>query len=45
MLFQETEAIELKQDYSESIRKDIIAFANTEGLTAHANSIKVRFEL
>ena len=24
---------------------DIIAFANAEGLTAHANSIKVRFEL
>ena len=27
------------------IRKDIIAFANAEQLTAHANSIKVRFEV
>ncbi len=35
MLFQETEAIELKQDYSESIRKDIIAFANTNGGTIY----------
>ena len=33
MLFQETESIELKQDYAESIRKDIIAFANTNGGT------------
>ena len=31
MLFLETESIELKQDYAESIRKDIIAFANTNG--------------
>ena len=35
MLFQETESIELKQDYSESIRKDIIAFANTNGGTIY----------
>lgn len=28
----------------EPIHKDIIAFANAEQLTAHANSIKVRFE-
>lgn len=28
----------------EPIYKDIVAFANSEGLTAHANSISVRFE-
>ena len=28
----------------EPIHKDIIAFAQAEGLTAHANSIRVRFE-
>ena len=28
----------------EPIHKDIIAFAEAERLTAHANSIKVRFE-
>ena len=33
MLFHETESVELKQDYTESIRKDIIAFANTNGGT------------
>ena len=33
MMFQETESVELKQDYAESIRKDIIAFANTNGGT------------
>ena len=32
--------------YSEkALEKDIIKFAETEGLTAHANSIKVRFGL
>ncbi len=31
MHFQESETVELKQDYAESIRKDIIAFANTDG--------------
>ncbi len=31
MRFQESETVELKQEYSESIRKDIIAFANTNG--------------
>ncbi len=28
----------------ESVYKDIVTFANSEGLTAHANSIAVRFE-
>ena len=28
----------------ESFRDDIIEFANFEGLDAHANSIKIRFE-
>ena len=31
MAYQESETVELKQDYAESIRKDIIAFANTNG--------------
>lgn len=31
MLYQESETMELKQEYAESIRKDIIAFANTNG--------------
>ncbi len=30
-VFQESETVELKLDYSENIRKDIIAFANTNG--------------
>ncbi len=30
-VFQESETVELKLDYSESLRKDIIAFANTSG--------------
>lgn len=33
MLYRESETVELKQDYSESVRKDIIAFANTNGGT------------
>ena len=28
----------------ETFKDDVIEFANTEGLDAHANSIKVRFE-
>ena len=35
MLCQESETVELKQDYAESIRKDIIAFANTNGGTIY----------
>ena len=31
MVFAENENVELKQEYSESIRKEIIAFANTNG--------------
>ena len=34
-VFQESETVELKLDYSESIRKDIIAFANTSGGTIY----------
>lgn len=34
-VFQESETVELKLDYSESIRKDIIAFANTGGGTIY----------
>ena len=34
-VFQESEAVELKLDYTESIRKDIIAFANTNGGTIY----------
>jgi ATP-dependent DNA helicase RecG len=33
--FQESETVELKLDYAESIRKDIIAFANTSGGTIY----------
>ncbi len=33
--FQESETVELKQDYTESLRKDIIAFANTNGGTIY----------
>ncbi len=35
MLFQESETVELKQDYSDSIRKEVIAFANTNGGTIY----------
>ena len=31
MLYQESEIVELKQEYTEGIRKEIIAFANTRG--------------
>ena len=31
MRYQESETVELKQDFSESIRKEIIAFANSSG--------------
>ncbi len=31
------------KDSLEEVKKDVITFANSEGLTAHANSIKVRF--
>ena len=34
-VFQESETVELKQDYTESLRKDIIAFANTNGGTIY----------
>ena len=33
--FLESETVELKLDYTESIRKDIIAFANTSGGTIY----------
>ena len=35
MLFEESETVDLKLDYSDSIRKDIIAFANTDGGTVY----------
>ena len=35
MVFQESETVELKLDYAESIRKEIIAFANTNGGTLY----------
>ena len=36
--------ISYSKEALEPIQEDIIKFANAEGLTAHANSIKVRFE-
>lgn len=36
--------ISYSREALEPIHEDIIKFANAEGLTAHANSIKVRFE-
>ena len=36
--------ISYSKDALEPVYKDIISFANAEGLTAHANSIAVRFE-
>ncbi len=36
--------ISYSREALEPIYKDIVAFANSEGLTAHANSIAVRFE-
>ena len=36
--------ISYSRDALKSIHKDIIQFATSEELTAHANSIKVRFE-
>ena len=36
--------ISFSREALESISKDIIKFAESEQLTAHANSIKVRFE-
>lgn len=36
--------ISYSKDALEPVYKDIVSFANSEGLTAHANSIAVRFE-
>lgn len=36
--------ISYSRDALEDVADDIIAFANAEGLTAHANSVKVRFD-
>lgn len=36
--------ISYSKDALEQVYKDIVSFANAEGLTAHANSIAVRFE-
>ena len=35
LFFQDSETVELKQDYTENIRKDIIAFINTNGGTIY----------
>ena len=36
--------ISYSREALEPVSQDIVQFANSEGLTAHANSIKVRFE-
>ena len=41
---KKTSIISYSRDALEKVHKDIEAFAESEGLTAHANSIKVRFE-
>lgn len=41
---KKSSVISYSKEALETIHKDIIAFAEAEGLTAHANSIKVRFE-
>ena len=41
---ENTSIISYSRDALESVHKDIELFAKKEGLTAHANSIKVRFE-
>ena len=41
---KKTSLINYKRNALEAIHEDIILFAESEGLTAHANSIKVRFE-
>ncbi len=41
---KKTSIISYSRDALESVHKDIELFAKKEGLTAHANSIKVRFE-
>lgn len=41
---KKTSIISYSRDALKKVHKDIEAFAESEGLTAHANSIKVRFE-
>lgn len=41
---KKTSIISYSREALEKVHKDIEAFAESEGLTAHANSIKVRFE-
>ncbi|MBO7739814.1 MAG: histidinol dehydrogenase, partial [Oscillospiraceae bacterium] len=41
---KKTSVIGYKREALDAIHEDIILFAESEGLTAHANSIKVRFE-
>ena len=41
---KKTSIISYSRDALEAVHKDIELFAESEGLTAHANSIKVRFE-
>ena len=41
---KKTSIISYSREALEKVHEDIEAFAESEGLTAHANSIKVRFE-
>ncbi len=41
---KKTSIISYSREALEKVHKDIEAFAESEGLTAHANSVKVRFE-
>lgn len=41
---KKTSIIAYSREALEKVHKDIELFAEREGLTAHANSIKVRFE-
>lgn len=41
---KKTSIISYSREALEKVHKDIEIFAESEGLTAHANSIKVRFE-
>ena len=41
---KKTSIISYSREALEKVHKDIETFAESEGLTAHANSVKVRFE-
>ena len=47
MLFRsikKTSIISYSREALEKVYGDVVLFAESEGLTAHANSVKVRFE-